>query len=202
MAYTVKWPVVTATELKSIYDGAMKRCVESSVCFTGHRNIPPDELLAVRLELTLTIKELLSKGFYNFVTGGALGFDTLVAEVALELREIYTQLRLIVVAPYAGQSSGWTESERMRYRSIINAADDYVCLQQGFSRDCMKLRNQQMVDMSSVCVAYLKRSRSGTAQTVRMAQIQNKKVINIAETSRAWRHIRRIVTKDSDDRTW
>ncbi len=46
---------------------------------------------------------------------------------------------------------------------------------------CMKVRNQRLVDLSDVCVCYYNESnkRSGTGQTVRMAERKHICIINI-----------------------
>ena len=48
-----------------------------SVCFTGHRAIPPQELPALTERLDRVLEALYQHGFRDFICGGALGFDTL-----------------------------------------------------------------------------------------------------------------------------
>ena len=50
-----------------------------TVCFTGHRHLPPDKRNAVAASLIRAIAEAYSNGYRRFMCGGALGFDTIAA---------------------------------------------------------------------------------------------------------------------------
>ena len=60
------------------------------------------------------------------------------------------------------------------------AADEVICLSSRYYDGCMQKRNQAMVDVSSACIAYLTRPRSGAGQTVRMAENAALTVIHVA----------------------
>ena len=77
-----------------------------SVCkacaFTGHRpgKLPwgYDEKAATCMEFKFRLREsleyLIGKGYVDFLSGGALGFDLMAAEMVLSLREKYPWIRL------------------------------------------------------------------------------------------------------------
>ena len=48
---------------------------EKSVCFTGHRKIPPEDLPMVRENLHNALIDSIEKGYERFLAGGALGLD-------------------------------------------------------------------------------------------------------------------------------
>lgn len=154
---------------------------EHTCCFTGHRAISyiHEERLPNLIERHIC--KLVADGVYRFVTGGALGFDTMAAKAVLRLREKNERISLIVIAPYAGQADSWSDRDRFEYERIKNAADDFICLEAGYSKGCMRRRNHAMVDMSGVCVSYLLRDKSGTSQTADYAAQSGLKVINLAE---------------------
>lgn len=154
---------------------------EHTCCFTGHRAIAyiHEERLPSLIERHIC--KLVADGVYRFVTGGALGFDTMAAKAVLRLREKNERISLIVIAPYAGQADSWSDRDRFEYERIKNAADDFICLEAGYSKGCMRRRNHAMVDMSGVCVSYLLRDKSGTSQTADYAAQSGLKVINLAE---------------------
>lgn len=154
---------------------------EHTCCFTGHRAIAyiHEERLPGVIERH--IRKLVANGVYRFVTGGALGFDTMAAKAVLKAREKNERISLIVIAPYAGQADSWGDNDRFEYERIRNAADDFICLEAGYSKSCMRRRNHAMVDMSSVCIAYLLHDKSGTSQTADYAAQSGLKVINLAE---------------------
>ena len=70
-----------------------------TACFTGHRELPADDLPEISKRLEDTLVKLIEQGYRYFGAGGALGFDTLAAQVVLRLRERYPQIRLILVLP-------------------------------------------------------------------------------------------------------
>ncbi len=64
-----------------------------TVCFTGHRELPADDLPEISKRLEDTLATLIEQGYRYFGAGGALGFDTLAAQAVLRLRERYPQIR-------------------------------------------------------------------------------------------------------------
>ena len=70
-----------------------------SVCFTGHRAIPPQELPALTERLDRVLEALYQHGFRDFICGGALGFDTLAAQRILLMRTHHADVRLRLAIP-------------------------------------------------------------------------------------------------------
>jgi len=149
-------------------------------CFTGHRKLAPEAAVALRGKIKKAVLKLIEQGYTTFVTGGALGFDTIAAEVILEIREKKPFIKLIVVAPFANQALQWSEPQQMTYQRICDAADDYICLAAGEYKDAMKKRNLYMVEMSSACIAYCTRPRSGASQTIGFARQNGLEVIELS----------------------
>ena len=150
-------------------------------CFTGHREIEPQHLRYIPKALDKILRILIAQGYHTFVAGGALGFDTMAAEAVLKMKKSFPHIKLIIVAPFAGQSEKWSLSEQITYERIREAADDYICLSAGYSSTCMKKRNQYLVDMSDVCIAYCIRERSGSAQTINFAVEQGLKLVDVID---------------------
>ncbi|MEY8574690.1 SLOG family protein [Oscillospiraceae bacterium 21-37] len=135
-------------------------------CFTGHRNIPPEEVEGIQQKLETTILELYNQGVIYYGAGGALGFDALAAEAVLHLRDNgCPNLRLILVLPCPDQTRGWKAENIARYEEIKGRADKIVYTSQAYTPGCMHRRNRHLVDNSSVCVCYLTQCRGGTAYT-------------------------------------
>lgn len=150
-------------------------------CLSGHRTIPVNRYDTVMQCLHETVTDLVEQGYDTFLTGGALGFDTLGAQVLLSLKEQYPQLRLILVQPCATQTAGWSRANVEAYESIRARCDDCVCLSDFYYNGCMQVRNRYLVDHSSACICYLNNLRSGTAYTVKYAESQGLQIINLAE---------------------
>ncbi len=153
---------------------------EKSCCFTGHRLILEEDLFFVRERLGKAIKNLIMDGYTEFITGGALGFDTEVALVILGLRQQYPCIRLSLALPCKEQSKGWTSSEIAIYEEIKAQADEVVYVSETYTKGCMHKRNRYLVDHSIYCITYLNQNSGGTAYTVKYAIKQGRQVENIA----------------------
>jgi len=144
--------------------------VEQSCCFTGHRQIPKEEIPKLKKSLEKEIKRLIKKGYKYFICGGALGFDTLAALTIIELRKKYKNIMLMLVIPCRDQASKWREEDISLYNDIISKADSVKTLSKVYYPGIMQIRNTYMVDNSSVCIAYLRKATGGTASTVKYTQ--------------------------------
>ena len=151
-------------------------------CFTGHREIPNDKIVALKIRLDETIDSLLAEGVTTFRAGGALGFDTLAALTVLAKREKEPSIRLELCLPCKDQTRGWDDRSVEIYNFILSRADKVTFLHESYTKSCMLERNRFMVDGSDVCVAYCKNPdspRGGTSYTVRYAKKVNVRVINL-----------------------
>lgn len=83
-----------------------------TVCFTGHRKIPPEERDLIVNKLEETIVKLIKLGYLYFGTGGALGFDTLAAQTILKLKPLYPHINLILVLPCETQADKWKYNDK------------------------------------------------------------------------------------------
>ena len=152
---------------------------EKTCCFTGHRQIPPEEEERIKSRLESIVTSLYQRGIYYYGAGGALGFDTLAAEAVLRLRERYPALRLILVLPCRDQARGWRPEDVSRYEGIRSRADKTVYTSQRYARGCMHKRNRHLVDHSGVCVCYLRKEGGGTAYTVEYARARGLELIYV-----------------------
>ena len=149
-------------------------------CFTGHRKITDTDELREKLENVLII--LIENGTTDFYAGGAVGFDLLCEQTVLKLREKcpYIKLHLILPCNETEQTYGWTSDNKAEYHRILLASDSIEYVSEHNTKNCMKKRNARLVELSDCCVCYYKISRSGTGQTVRMAEAKGMRIINIA----------------------
>lgn len=154
---------------------------KQTVCFTGHRKIPPERLSVVARRLRETIIKLIEDGYLYFGAGGALGFDTLAAQTVLELKSIYPQIKLILVLPCLSQTKGWSARDIEIYEDIKQKADKVVYTSQEYTKGCMHKRNRHLVDNSNTCICYLTEKSGGTAYTVDYARNNNLTIINLGE---------------------
>lgn len=154
-----------------------------AVCFTGHRNIK--ETAELKKSLIKQLVKLIDEGATDFYAGGAVGFDMLCENAVIELREHFPQIQLHLILPCSAeeQIEKWGESDKTEFRRLLLAADTVEICSEHYFDGCMKLRNQRLVNLANVCVCYYSgKQRSGTGQTVRMAERQGKVIVNLVNT--------------------
>lgn len=161
-----------------------------AVCFSGHR---PEKLPdggdmsspAVRAVISIVYSEIekrIADGANIFITGMSRGVDLWAGEITAEMKCSGKPIKLVAAMPYRGFTDSFTGREKWAAGFIMSNADAVYNICETYEKDCMKKRNQFMVDHSSALIAVCKDSRSGTGQTIRMAQKKgiDVKIIDLA----------------------
>jgi len=163
---------------KSVQPIPTSRSSIKTVAFTGHR---PEKLpwgaddnsadgVLFKFRLRETLEYLIGRGYTDFLSGAARGFDTIAAEMVISLREIYPWIRLTVVLPCADQARKWDGSDQVRWENIVTNSDHVETLARTFDRGCMFRRNRYLVDHADLVLAcYDGDPHSGTGMTVNYA---------------------------------
>lgn len=154
---------------------------ELTCCFTGHRSIPTEDYDAIKKRTEEAVERLIERGVVFFGAGGALGFDTLAAEVVLEKKKSHPNVKLILVLPCYDQDRLWSYEDKKVYANIKAQADKIVYTSEKYTRGCMHKRNRHLVDGSAYCICYLVKEEGGTFYTVNYAKDANLKIINVAK---------------------
>lgn len=149
-------------------------------CFTGHRQIPPENKYKLRVSVEETINMLLDEGVSIYISGGALGFDLMAARAVLRAKEKHPQVQLIMAIPCRDQHVRWCLDDRREYEEILKNADEIYCLNDKYCTGCMHQRNRFMVEQSEICVAFYNGGSGGTAHTLGLANDLGLRVINLA----------------------
>lgn len=155
---------------------------ERTCCFTGHRMLPERDLLWMHRLLCIEILRLWREGVDFFLTGGALGFDTLAARAVLHLKRGYTpRIGLTLVLPCRDQEKNWSVQDQNTYRAILGQADQRIYLHEAYSKGCMLERDRYLVNHSAHCLCWLKpeSKQGGTLYTVNYAKKAGIDVINL-----------------------
>jgi uncharacterized phage-like protein YoqJ len=154
----------------------------SSACsFTGHRAIKNEHKSRIVGIILSAIKYAYESGCREFLTGGALGFDTLAAKEVIKFRQTHPGVRLILCLPCVNQAEHWSDREKSLYDYILSSADEVVYISETYTENCMKERNFLLASKCDILVAYCGRTKSGSGQTIRMADAMGKEIINIYE---------------------
>ena len=142
-------------------------------CFTGHRELPPADSEAYRAllaALEAAVRDAVSEGCTRFLIGGARGFDLLAGEWIAALKKVDPTISLAVYVPCRGQANGYPPEDAARYRTLLSEADETLILSETYHRGCMRERNARMVRDADLCIAYVRKRPSGSAQTLRLAE--------------------------------
>lgn len=136
-------------------------------CFTGHRPEKLNQPEGVVVKgLTNAIHEAIADDKNVFISGMARGVDIWAAEIVLRLRSEGEDVKLICASPYEGFERGWSADWQQRYNAVLRDADlvRYIC--PGYSRACFQIRNEWMVNHSSLVIAVFNGQPSGTKNTI------------------------------------
>jgi len=162
-----------------------------SICktcaFTGYRpsKMPwgYDETDARCVEFRFRLREaleyLIGQGYTDFMSGGALGFDQMAAEIVLSLREKYPWVRLVMVIPFDGQADKWSREQRGRWLEIIEASDRVIRISHEYDKGVFFKRNHYLVENADLLLAAFDGQPGGTAGTVAYAKRHGVRVVRI-----------------------
>jgi len=138
---------------------------------TGHRKLSHNksEIYSVVKESLLYLRD--KKGYTKAITGMALGFDTIVAQVCVEIN-----MPFIAALAFENQSEKWNTHDTDRYKHLLDKAEYVKQVSTGNWENWKYLkRDTWIVENSDMLMAYLNDTRdpgrtgSGTGFTVNEA---------------------------------
>lgn len=150
------------------------------MCFSGHRFISLRDREALKPLLDTVLLQALAEGKRVFLSGGAIGFDTLTAQAVLRLREREKDARLVLALPCREQADRWSDPDRKTWRSLLESADRVVYVSQEYFQGCMQKRNRFLVDHASACCCFMRTCCGGTWNTVSYAYDKGLVIRNLA----------------------
>ncbi|MFF2532305.1 SLOG family protein [Brevibacillus sp. NPDC058079] len=157
----------------------------------GYNRNHPLVIQAKQHTLAVLEKLIIEEGMTRFVSGGALGYDTLFFWCVNHLKKKYPHIENVVAIPFLNQWIAWIDTLPIAvewYHTMIKTADhvidvarhsDYATNQDRgqkpihldyYSKEKMNKRNEFMVDQSCYLLAYYDGSPRGTGQCIRYAQ--------------------------------
>ncbi len=161
---------------------------KSTCCFTGHRpqSLPwgfdeeDERCVKMKEQLRGEIVKAIENGYTTFISGMALGFDIIAAEMVLELKGKYPNIKLIGALPCKTQDKFWKEKDKQRYRKVLGKLDDIRCIYNNYNgKKCMIERNHYMVNNSSLVIALFNGTKGGTKTTINYAKKQGLKIVTL-----------------------
>lgn len=183
-------PVVTALDFEND--------IKVTVCITGHRekNVIPFRDNDIYKTITVkTVRRMLCRyidiaselGYSWFYSGLSTGCDLWAAEYIINKRKSGADIHLIGAIPYLRHAEYFRAADKeilSRVESecdalvLVNTDPDTTYERGGSTAGLYRERNYFMVDRSSAVIAFHNEGlyRSGTGQTVRYAERQEKRI--------------------------
>ena len=126
------------------------------------------------------IEEAIQKGYDTFLSGMALGFDMICTEIVLLFKHKYKNIKIVGVLPCRNQDAKWPESQKIRYRELLEQLDYIRCENDYYTGpQCMIERNHFMIDNSSLLIALFNGLPGGTKSTIEYAKSKGNNIVII-----------------------
>ncbi len=146
---------------------------------TGHRSqkiggfiLPNPTYIYICQQIEKHLKELKPD---SVISGGAIGFDQYLANVAINLG-----IPLTIAVPFKGQELKWPEKSQKQYHKLLNKASDIVIVSDGgYSAQKMRIRNEWMINNCDIVLACWDGSKGGTFNCINYAKSVKKNIIMI-----------------------
>lgn len=152
------------------------------ISFTGHR---PQKIGGYKTPNPIytflcqeTEKLLIALNPEETISGMALGFDWIGAEVSIKLG-----IPFIASVPFIGQESIWPEHSKKQYRELLAKAKEVVIVSEGsYSVEKMQIRNCWMADRADEVIACFDGTKGGTKNCIDYAIKKGKRIYCIDPT--------------------
>lgn len=161
-----------------------------TITFTGHRpnklygyNLRDEKYLKLNKFLESILEDkIVNEGYDKFISGGALGFDTVAFLSVKNLKKKYPHIKNILAIPFENQYCKWSEKDQTLYMWMKYIADDIVYVDTidkynrtnsnigEFNSEKLKIRNEYMVDNADLLIALWDGDyKSGTGHCINYA---------------------------------
>ena len=118
---------------------------------------------------------LLNLNPTSVITGLAIGWDTLIANLCIEL-----DIPFIAAVPFKGQEAYWSATDQKHYNDLLMQAKDVVIVSPGgMSGWKYQVRNKYIVDNSDMMLFFYSGAPSGTKNCFDYAEKQGKRYVRI-----------------------
>lgn len=149
-----------------------------TVAFFGHRTI--DDHYRTADKLDDIVRQLIHEHEYvDFLVGKNGEFDQLAASAVIRARKNIRDdnSSLVLVLPYA--TADYLKNAEY-YEDYYTDIEVSYAASKAHPKAAIQIRNREMVDRADIIICCLERESGGAFQTIRYAQEQDKKIINIA----------------------
>lgn len=128
--------------------------------FTGHRHIN----VSYQPVIDQMIDYAIAQGCHHFLSGMAIGTDTIAATTLIKRRLPWT-----AVIPFIGQEKRWPLRQQQRYQFCLESAQQVIVIDKAFSPRAYYRRNDYMINHSHLGLAVFDGRPGGTDHAVKGA---------------------------------
>lgn len=149
-----------------------------TVSFFGHRLIKNPNLIQMRLE-KLIRNLLLSEDYVEFLVGRSGEFDLLVSSAVQKAKKEVRNdnSALVLVLPYITAEFKYNEKNFSEYYDEIEICHESSIVH---FKGAHQVRNRTVVSRSDLSVFFVEHKSGGAYQTMRYAEREKRKYINLA----------------------
>lgn len=161
---------------------------DKSLAFTGHRpqslygfDFNENNLKIIRLMKVMIERYIIKRGVTTFISGMALGVDQWAAQIVIELKKKYPNIKLVCAIPCQNHSSRWSKEQVFTYNNILKKAD-YVHMvsDEPYAPYLMIVRDKWMVDHAKYTFAVWNGKESGgTWKTIQYARDRQRSIVRL-----------------------
>lgn len=152
----------------------------ATAAFTGHRFYDFSKKELIKERLATAILASYEHGICNFISGFAIGFDLMAAQMVHSMRASCPGMQLTAAIPFPGQADRFKPYDRRIYEQLMTEADEVIILAEHYYPRCFLDRDEFMVENASQLIAYYDgREKGGTYYTVKKAKARGIPIVNV-----------------------
>ncbi|MBO7369237.1 MAG: DUF1273 family protein [Clostridia bacterium] len=131
-------------------------------------------------EIKKAVYNAVNEGFSTFLVGMAIGFDALCFKVLEKIRQ-EKDIKIVACVPCRDQSKYFNKSQKAEYDREIASSNEVIYLAESYFDGCMQIRNEFMVDNSSMLICFLLSPYGGTYSTIKYAAEKGLKIVYLGK---------------------
>lgn len=150
-----------------------------TVAFFGHRYL--ENIFEIERRLEEQIRLLINEHEYvDFLVGRNGEFDQLVSSTVRRTKRVYRDdnSSLVLMLPYA--TAEYLNNQES-YEDYYDEVEVSFAASNAYPKAAIQLRNREMVDRANLILCCIDHKSGGAYKTIRYAEKQGKKVINLTD---------------------
>lgn len=140
-----------------------------------------DEEMRLKKRLSSCIDDIIRDGVYEFISTMEKGVDLWAAQVVLDKKRYFPEIRLICAVPFVGVGDRWNWKWQMLYKEILEKADMVRTFHSKDITDGIRESSYWMVERASHIIGVCNEHSRRTLDILKYAERKNLKIKIIKE---------------------